>query len=264
VNEFFEHEAVIPPRLVRGVPRLESLWFERFAAVRTPDIAEQVGLLYTMDSGIRPLYEPTPRLVGQALTVKPWPGDGLAMFGAAELAQPGDVIVVGGRGQLDVSRGGFHLLAVPRKRGLRGVVIDGAIRDAIELQEVDFPVFARAGTPHPSTKRKPGEINVPVACGGVIVEPGDLVVADGEGVVVVPRRHVNLVWEAVHAKQNLATDPEAQESNHSKRWENYRRAFQSAGGVEEAWDGSGARMSEVPTSARGAGEIGSESNEEDQ
>jgi 4-hydroxy-4-methyl-2-oxoglutarate aldolase len=237
MNEFFEHEPVIPPRLIRDVPRLDPMWFDRFGAVRTPDIAEQVGLLYTMDPGIHPLYEPMSRLAGQALTVKPWPGDGLAMFGAAELVEPGDVMVVGGRGQLDVSRGGFHVLAVPRARGLRGVVLDGAIRDAVEMQEVGFPVFARAGTPHPSSKRRAGEINVPVACGGVIVEPGDLVVADDEGVVVIPRLHVDSVWDAVTGKQQLGTDEEAQAKNHSARWENFRRAFDAAGGVEEKWDG---------------------------
>lgn len=235
MNEFFEHETVIPPRLVKDVPRLDPVWFERFSTVRTPDIAEQVGLLYTMDPGIHPLYEPIVRIAGQALTVKPWPGDGLAMFGAAELVQPGDVIVVGGRGQLDVSRGGFHMLAVPREKGLRGLVIDGAIRDAVELQEVGFPVFARAGTPHPSSKRRPGEINVPIACGGVIVEAGDLVVADAEGVVVIPRRHVELVWDAITSKAELGTSEEAQAGNHAARWENFERAFKAAGGVTEQW-----------------------------
>jgi 4-hydroxy-4-methyl-2-oxoglutarate aldolase len=235
VNEHFEHVPVVPPRLVRNVPRLDPIWFERFGSHRTPDIAEQVGLLYTMDPGIRPLFHPIDRIAGQALTVKPWPGDGLAMFGASELVQPGDVLVVDGRGQLDVSRGGFHMLAVPRERGLRGVIIDGAIRDAIELQEVGFPVYARAGTPHPSSKRVPGEVNVPICCGGVIVEAGDLVVADVEGAVVVPRRHIDRVWAAVSGKVELGSGEEAQTRNHAARWDNYQRAFLAAGGIEEDW-----------------------------
>jgi regulator of RNase E activity RraA len=235
MDKTFEHWPIVPPRQIQNVPRLDPVWFDRFSEIRTPDLADQVGLHYTMDPGIRPLYEPMKRMVGQALTVKPWPGDGMALFGAAFMTQPGDVLVVDGRGQLEVSRGGFHLLSLPRKRGARGIMIDGAIRDTLECEEVGFPVFGRSRTPHASSKRMPGEINVPIACGGVIVEPGDLIVADNEGAVVIPRLHIQLVWDAVVNEDHLGESDEEIESNGLKRYGNYERAFKAAGGVATDW-----------------------------
>jgi 4-hydroxy-4-methyl-2-oxoglutarate aldolase len=235
MNEFFEHVPVIPPRLISDVPRLDPIWLERFAGIRTPDLADHVGLLYTMDPGIHPLYESMPPAVGQALTVKAWPGDGLAVYGAVDVAQDGDLMVIDARAEVMVSRGGFHVLSIPRKRGMRGVIVDGAIRDVVEFQEVEFPVFARSGTPHASAKRRPGEVNVPVACGGVVVEPGDLVVADTEGIVVVPRRYVARVWDAVNGHSPLPTDDETQAAKHEERSTLFDRAFEAAGGQAEQW-----------------------------
>jgi regulator of RNase E activity RraA len=236
MDSSFQHVSVIPPRIVENVPRLEEKWFSRFAEVSSCDIADQVGRLYTME-GIAPLYLPVRRLVGQALTVKPWPGDGLAVHGAASMAQDGDVLVVDARGYLGVSGAGFKMLAGPRARGLRGYVIDGAVRDADEFAEVDFPLFGRARATHSSTKRHPGEINVPVCCGGVIVHPGDLVVADADGAVVVPRQHVAAVWDAVTAAAPApeSTTPEAVERADVKRRENFKTAFGAAGGARSGW-----------------------------
>jgi 4-hydroxy-4-methyl-2-oxoglutarate aldolase len=235
LNEFYEHVPVIPPRLVRNVPRLDSVWLDRFSDVRTPDLADHIGLLYTMDPAIKSLYHPMRPAVGQALTVKAWPGDGLAVYGAVSLAQDGDLMVIDGRGEVDVSRGGFHVLSVPRKLGMRGVVVDGAIRDVVEFQEVGFPVFGRSGTPHASAKRRPGEVNVPISCGGVVVEPGDLVVADQEGIVVIPRRYVERVWNAVKDHPPLPTDHATQKAKHEERSMLFERAFREAGGETESW-----------------------------
>ncbi len=230
----FEHHSVIPPRLVRDVPRLDPVWLERFAGVSTPDLCDHVGRLYTME-GIQPLYRPITRAVGQALTVKVWPGDGLAVHGAAAMAVYGDLLVVDARGYLGVSNGGFHVLNGPHQRGVRGIIVDGAIRDADEMQEVGFPVFARARATHASTKRRAGEINVPVSCGGVIVEPGDLVVADSEGAVVVPRAYVAAVWDAVSAPRAVAVDVTHVEGADRQRRENYERVFAAAGGTTVDW-----------------------------
>jgi 4-hydroxy-4-methyl-2-oxoglutarate aldolase len=238
LNEFFEHTPAVPPRLVRNVPRLEPGWLDRFSGIRTPDLADHVGLLYTMDPGIKGLYQPMRPVVGQALTVKAWPGDGLAVYGAIGLAQDGDIMVIDGRSEVDVSRGGFHVLSMPRKAGMRGVIVDGAIRDIVEFQEVDFPVFGRSGTPHASAKRRPGEVNVPIACGGVIVEPGDLVVADSEGIVVVPRTQVARVWDAVEGSSPLPTDDATQRLKHSERTSLFQRAFDDLGGQAESWLGA--------------------------
>ncbi|BCB91328.1 RraA family protein [Phytohabitans suffuscus] len=230
----FEHVSAIPPRIVRDVPRLDPVWLARFAGVSSCDIADHIGRLYTME-GIEPLYRPIGRVVGQALTAKPWPGDGLAVHGAASIAQDGDVLVVDARGYTGVTGAGFKMLAGPRARGLRGFVIDGALRDVDDFQEVGFGVFGRGRAAHSSTKRRPGEVNVPVACGGVIVEPGDLVVADGEGVVVVPRAHVAAVWDRVAAgPPPIPTDPSQIEAADRKRRANYERAFTAEGGLSRS------------------------------
>jgi Aldolase/RraA len=114
----FEHVAAIPPRIVRDVPRLDPLWLTRFADVSNCDIGDHVGRLYTVE-GVEALYRPMPRMVGQALTVKPWPGDGLAVHGAASLAQDGDVLVVDARGYTGVTGAGFKMLAPAGPRAAR-------------------------------------------------------------------------------------------------------------------------------------------------
>lgn len=230
MNESFEHVPVIPPRVVHDIPTIGDEWLARFAGVPTTDIADQVGQLYTM-VGIHALYRPISRAVGRAVTVKTWPGDGLTVHGAAAMAGPGDFLVVDARGYLGVTGGGFHMLAGPRSRGLRGFMIDGALRDVDEFQEVDFPVFGRARATHASTKRKAGEINTPVSCGGVVVEAGDLLVADGEGAVAVPNRFIPVVWAALKRQRGNSLPGAADlESADARRRENFLRAFKASDG----------------------------------
>jgi len=133
------------------------------------------------------MYLPIKRIVGTAITVKAPTGDSLMIRKALEMAQPGDVIVVDGRG--DTTRalwgGNRSLLAV--SMGVAGLVLDGAMRDIEEGQAADFPIFARAAQPMASASIGPGEVNYPIACGGVVVMPGDIIVADAEGIAVVPQ-----------------------------------------------------------------------------
>lgn len=231
----YGHVAVIPPRRVTGIPRLDQVWLDRFAQVNSTDVADKIGPLYAMSPDIGPLYQPIRRLVGQALTVKAVPGDSLAVHGALSMVQPGDVIVVDWRGYDRACAGGSNILKLPAERGLRGVVIDGAWRDLDESQEVDFPIFGRARNPHSPPKRRPGEINVPVACGGVVVEPGDLVVADSEGVVIVPRKHVAAVWDAVDSAPAHPWTAAEIETAYDKRTAAYQGAFAAASGHEAVW-----------------------------
>jgi regulator of RNase E activity RraA len=183
----FGHLAVIPPRVLDGAPRLDASLLKQFARAYVPDISDAVGSLYTMDPGLRPLYSPMPRVVGQALTVKTPPGDNLTVHGALGMVQPGDVLVVDSRGYTGACATGAMSLIVPIKRGLRGVVVDGAWRDAAELRALNIPICARGLAAFSPPKERLGEINVPVSCGGVVVNPGDIVVGDEEGVVIVPR-----------------------------------------------------------------------------
>lgn len=188
-----DKRTVVPPRIVSDVPRLSDELVERYKNFYIPDISDAIGLLYTMDEGIRPFYEPIERLVGRAFTVKCPPGDNISIRGALGLAQDGDVIVIDWRGYTGACGSGAGALTVPMARGVAGLIIDGAWRDTKEIQALGFPLFSRGINPYSPVRRRPGEINVPVCCGGVVVHPGDLIVADGEGVVVVPFAYAEAV-----------------------------------------------------------------------
>jgi len=194
------HTPVLPPRWVRNVPRLEDDVVEAFRSFLVPDISDAVGPLYTMSPGMRPLYEPIARLAGRALTVKAPPGDSLTVHGAITLCQPGDVLVIDGRGHVESCSGGAGMLIPPIRAGLAGVVVDGAWRDIPDLQALSFPIFGRGTCPVSRPKGQLGEINVPICCGGVVVNAGDLIVADAEGIVVVPRTAATTVLEHVRQR----------------------------------------------------------------
>jgi 4-hydroxy-4-methyl-2-oxoglutarate aldolase len=194
------HTPVLPPRWVRNVPRLEDDVVEAFRSFLVPDISDAVGPLYTMSPGMRPLYEPIGRLAGRALTVKAPPGDSLTVHGAITLCQPGDVLVIDWRGHVESCSGGSGMLSAPIRAGLAGVVVDGAWRDIPDLQALNFPIFGRGTCPVSRLKGQLGEINVPVCCGGVVVNAGDLIVADAEGIVVVPRTVATTVLEHVRQR----------------------------------------------------------------
>jgi 4-hydroxy-4-methyl-2-oxoglutarate aldolase len=193
----FHKRPIIPPTIVRDIPRPPAELVERLGKASVADISDKVGQLYTMDSGIRPLYQPIRKLAGVALTVKLPPGDNLMVQLALNMAQPGDVLVVDWRGFTEACGTGAGSMTPAIERGLAGVVIDGAWRDLNELQALDVPVFGRGISPYSPPKARPGEINVPVCCGGVIVEPGDVIVCDAEGCVVVPRKYAEAIADAV-------------------------------------------------------------------
>jgi 4-hydroxy-4-methyl-2-oxoglutarate aldolase len=206
------HTPVLPPRWVRNVPRIEDGILESFRSFSVPDISDAVGALYTMAPGMGPLYEPIDRLVGRALTVKAPPGDSLTVHGAITQCQPGDVLVIDWRGHVDSCSGGSGMLIGPIRQGLAGVVVDGAWRDIPDLQALNFPVFGRGTCPVSRAKSQLGEINVPVSCGGVIVHPGDLIVADAEGIVVVPRTETASVLSAVRERSRKANAARGQDA----------------------------------------------------
>lgn len=183
----FGHHPVVPPRIGSPGAPLEAGLEERFRIAHIPDISDAVGRLYTMDTGIRSLYQPAGRLVGVALTVKAPPGDNMAIHGAIHRARRGDVLVIDWQGYLEGCGSGAGSLVPAVDRGLAGLVVDGAWRDIGELRALGLPAYGRGVSPFSPSKVELGEINVPVCVGRVIVEPGDIVVADEEGAVVVPR-----------------------------------------------------------------------------
>lgn len=160
---------------------------ERFRKVGTAAISDAMEpQLSAMDGEIKSVIGRV-KIAGPALTVRGYPGDELTLGKAIELANRGDVIVVDGRGVKQAALMGGIGFGYCWQKGVEGVVIDGATRDAEELKDYGFPVFARATVPTSAVSASMGQINVPIQCGGVNVNPGDIIVGDADGVVVVPR-----------------------------------------------------------------------------
>lgn len=172
-----------------------------FATISPTTLADVLGRERVMDSGIRPLWTPMPRIAGPAFTVRCPPGDNLMLHAAIYRAQPGDVIVVQS-GDLDYALAGGNVCAVAHRRGIAGFVLDGVIRDVAEARELGFPVFARGVIPIPGTKNVALPLNEPVICGGVRVSPQDVIVADEEGIVVVPQGQRDEVLHKALSKQD--------------------------------------------------------------
>lgn len=154
----------------------------KFQAAILADVAGRRG---TMDR-VAPLA-PDMKLAGPAFTIEVRAGDNLMIHAAMALAKPGDVLVIDGKGDTSCALMGALMINACKVLQLGGIVIDGAIRDTDELRELGFPVFAVGANPNGPTKFIPGRLNWPVSAGGVTVSPGDLVVGDADGVVVVER-----------------------------------------------------------------------------
>jgi 4-hydroxy-4-methyl-2-oxoglutarate aldolase len=162
-------------------------------------LADVLGHDQVMDIGIRPLWNVPGRIAGPAFTVRCPPGDNLMLHAAIYRAEPGSVIVAEA-GDTDYALAGGNVCAVARRRGISAFVIDGVIRDLAEVRELGFPVFARGVIPVPGVKNAVLPLGQPVRCGGVTVWAGDLVVADEEGVVVVPAARQEEVLRDARAK----------------------------------------------------------------
>lgn len=170
-----------------------------------------------MDLGIRPLWPDMPRVAGPAYPVRCPPGDNLMLHAAIYRAQPGSIVVAQG-GDTAYALAGGNVCAVAQKRGIVAFVLDGVIRDVAEARAMRFPVFARGVVPFPGAKDAVGVLGGPVRCGGVEVAPGDIVVADEEGIVVVPAGRAREVLAGAEAKA-------AKEATQSlEEWEKAHRA----------------------------------------
>lgn len=153
----------------------------------TTDISDLLNRLYTVNSGIQNLTAPDVRLAGPVCTVKVFPGDNLMVHKCLDVAMAGDVIAVDAGSSASNAVLGDLISTKARHRGIAGFVVDGLVRDLPALCRLDgFPVFARGHTPMGPLHRGPGEINHPVCIGGVAVVPGDVIVGDANGVVIVP------------------------------------------------------------------------------
>jgi regulator of RNase E activity RraA len=178
-----------------------------FGAFDTPAISDRMNRLYTMAPGIRNLTDDGLRILGPACTVKVYPGDNLMVHKALDVAQPGDVVVVDTSASTMTAVLGDLVSTKARHRGLAGFVVDGLIRDLPAIRALgDFPVYARGVTPTGPLHRGPGEINHPVCAGGIVVEPGDIIVGDQSGLVVVPQEIARELLDRLEASAAKETD----------------------------------------------------------
>ena len=207
-------------RVRMNVSRLPRALMDRFRRFPTPDVSDLLNRLYAVDPQIRCMTAEQHQICGPACTVKVYPGDNLMVHKSLDVAERGDVVIV--------DAGASHMNAVlgdlvctkAKHRGIAGFVIDGLVRDLPSIQSLDFPVFARGTTPIGPLHRGPGEINYSICCGGVVVNPGDLVLGDAMGVVVVP---AGIAEELLHRLEahdatNSAYFESVRQGNFSNAW----------------------------------------------
>jgi RraA family protein len=185
-------------RVYKRINRPSKALLEQFKGIPVANIADEMNRLGCLDARIRPLN--TTPLVGPALTVKARTGDNLMLHRALDMAEPGDVIVVEDQGDLANALIGELMMLWAERRGIAGVIVDGAMRDIDVLRGLKISAYAAGIQPKGPYKCGPGEINVPIACGGVVVHPGDIVVGDADGVLVIPPQDAPEILEKARGK----------------------------------------------------------------
>lgn len=181
------------------IQRPERELMDKLASYGTPALSDGLNKFNTMDASIKPVV-PGTKIAGPAFTVRMRPGDNLMLHKAIALAKEGDIIVVDTCGGISNSVMGDLMASAAFKKGIAGFIIDGGIRDIMDLKEKGFPVFAKYVTPSVGDKDGPGEINLPVSCGGIPVLPGDYIVADDNGVVAIRPEIVDQIVEGTEKK----------------------------------------------------------------
>ncbi|GEA17448.1 MAG: hypothetical protein PWR22_329 [Moorella sp. (in: firmicutes)] len=192
-------------RIIANIERASKELIEGFRGLCTGNIADVLGRFHTT-IGLRHFNNPGLHMVGTAFTVRTTASDNLMIHKAINMAEPGDVIVIEGEGNISRALLGEIMCRMAQARGLAGFVVDGAIRDAAGIRNLDFPVYAKGINPAGPFKEGPGEINVPICCAGAVVHPGDILVGDDDGVVVIPKEQAEEVL--VKAKEKAVEEAE--------------------------------------------------------
>lgn len=180
-------------RVNTSINRPERELIDSVGIYAVSNLADNMGRMFCVSAAIKPFN--SARLLGCAFTVKVAPGDNLMFHKALDLAEPGDIIVVDGQGAMENALCGEIMVRYAMSRGIGGFLIDGCIRDSAAIKDLDFPVYAKGVTPRGPYKNGPGEVNVPVVCGCVVVNPGDIICGDADGVVVINPGDVAVIVE---------------------------------------------------------------------
>jgi RraA family protein len=177
-------------------------YIQAFARIPVANVSDCMTRMTAGGPRLRPMHKGG-KLAGPALTVKSRPGDNLMIHKALTMAQPGDVIVVDAGGDLTNALFGELMVNTAIRRGVAGVVLNGAVRDCDVIAQLDFPLYAAGVTHRGPYKDGPGEINVPIAIDGMVIAPGDLILGDADGLLCVPFDDVEAVLEASRKKVKL-------------------------------------------------------------
>ncbi|MGO4328065.1 RraA family protein [Cupriavidus sp. 2TAF22] len=207
------------PNIIKSFDRVSAAVVAKAAKFQPAILADVAGRRGALHGRIRAL-RPSMKVAGPAFTVEVRPGDNLMIHAALALAQPGDVLVIDGKGDQTSALMGTIMMHAARQRGLAGVVIDGAVRDSLDLEEMQFPVFSVGTNPNGPTKEVAGRIGHPVSVGGVTVNPGDFISGDADGLVVVEREKIEALLEVAARKEEAEARRIAQikEGNTNAPW----------------------------------------------
>ncbi|HEY7649376.1 MAG TPA: RraA family protein [Methylomirabilota bacterium] len=202
-----------------------------YAELSPNELSDVLELPCVMRHEIHPLWPGVPRIAGPAFTIRTGKHDNLMFHASIYLARPGDIIVVEA-GDDEMAVAGGNVCAIAQRNGVAGLVVDGMIRDVVESRERRFPLFGRGISPIPAKRVGEGGMNVQIRCGGVVVNPGDVVVADEEGIVVIPRARADEVLAKAQARVTADSKLSLED------WERRHRAA-----VETALKARGYRLS---------------------
>lgn len=205
-------------RVTYDFDRPEKRLIEGLRNLPVANIDDCMNRISAVDSSIKPMNKEP--LIGCAFTVKCPAGDNLMFHKALDLAKEGDIIVVAAGGGIERSLCGEIMVAYAKSKGIAGFLVDGCIRDVDAIAKIDFPVYAKGVTPNGPYKNGPGEINVPVSFAGQVICPGDIIIGDGDGVIIIkPEEAEELIKKTVEKNnQEIQTFKDIDKGVYDRRW----------------------------------------------
>jgi len=204
-------------RVVTDFERVVPQVIEAFKGIPTPVIGDVMGRMWAMNYAIKPVNNPGIHVVGSALTVRTHPSDNLMVHKAMDIAKQGDIIVIDASGDTQHAILGEIMSHYAKSKGIAGFIVDGTVRDRLNIARLGLPVFSKGVTPRGPYKEGPGEINTVISCGNVPVSPGDIIVGDDDGVVVIPRADTDSVLKK--AKNLMIKEEEIIQSIYEGKWD---------------------------------------------